>query len=168
MMCSENPLQSEQTERTHHEKHDSSSSSAGGSDSVADHPADGAAHAETATVRPMHTEGGLRGEGRALPTEQDTVKDMSGSVESVKPKDASAICELSQPFGETLPTQTPKDDAAAELEADKRRMDLLESKVFTNREGEHEIHLDFTVGSLREACDMILSPSVIIKSHQRQ
>ena len=97
MMCSENPLQSEQTERTHHEKHDSSSSSAGGSDSVADHPA-----------------------------------------------------------------------AAAELEADKRRMDLLESKVFTNREGEHEIHLDFTVGSLREACDMILSPSVIIKSHQRQ
>jgi len=53
----------------------------------------------------------------------------------------------------------------SELELDKKRMDLLESKVFTNREGEHEIHLDFTVGSLREACDMILRPSVIIKAH---
>jgi len=47
---------------------------------------------------------------------------------------------------------------------DKRRMEQLESRVFTNREGEHEIHLDFTVGSLREACDLMHSAGSRIKT----
>jgi len=55
------------------EKHDSTST-AGGSDHVADHPADGAAYTETASVRPVCADSELRGEGRALPVEQDIVK----------------------------------------------------------------------------------------------
>ena len=75
-----------------HEKHDSSSV-AGGSDSVADHAADGAAHAETATVHPVHTGCELRGEGRALPTKQDTVNTLSGGA----PMDVSQVDPMKSP-----------------------------------------------------------------------
>ena len=63
------------------------------SDSVADHPADGAAHAETATVHPVHTGCELRGEGRALPTEQDTVNTLSGGA----PMDVSQVDPMKSP-----------------------------------------------------------------------
>lgn len=40
-----------------------------------------------------------------------------------------------------------------ELEQDKLRMDLLEKLVYTNRENEHELHVDFSMPTLRAACD---------------
>jgi|SRR5215472_11183205 len=73
-----------------HEKHDSSSV-AGGSDSVADHAADGSAHAETTTVQPVSSE------GRALPTEQDTVKNLSGGEVSGVRAEKSEVSEVRSP-----------------------------------------------------------------------
>src|SRR5262245_5868132 len=38
-----------------------------------------------------------------------------------------------------------------ERNAERERMDILEKLVFTNREGEHELHFDFTMSTLRAA-----------------
>ena len=77
-----------------HEKHDSSSV-AGGSDSVADHAADGAAHAEATTVQPVLQQ--HEGEGRTLPTEQDTVKNLSGGEVSGVRAEKSEVSEVRSP-----------------------------------------------------------------------
>src|SRR5215469_2088071 len=110
MHCSHNNLSfpsilvSEEDKRRKelNEKPDSSST-VSGSDSVADHPADGAAHAETTTVHPVHTGCELRGEGRTLPTEQDTVKNLSGSGGTGERKPKTQVSQSS--CAHPLPTQ---------------------------------------------------------------
>lgn len=46
---------------------------------------------------------------------------------------------------------------SSERNREKARMDELESRVYTNREGEHQLNIDFTLPTLRQAIDAAMS-----------